>query len=334
MRSVGVRSVGIMADPAGFAEAVEPLRREVLAHCYRMLGSAADAEDAVQETLLRAWRGFDRFEGRSSVRTWLHRIATNVCLRFVEQRARRVLPAGLGGPEPDWHRRARPADAETPWVGPLPIDPAEEAGRRQKVRLAFIAALQHLPARQRAVLLLRDVAEFSAGEVAAVLGTTTIAVNAALLRARERISREAPDPDEMSEPGDPGLRAMVLRYVDAFERADVGALAAVLHEDVTLEMPPHATWFAGREPVLGFLGTHVLREPGRFAMRPVHPPANGQPTFAMYAREPDGAYRAHALLVIDPDGNRTRRMHIFLQPGLFEMFGQPVSIAAGRDLPS
>ncbi len=329
-----VRSVGMVADGAGFAEAAGPLRREILAHCYRMLGSAADAEDAVQEAFLRAWRGFDRFEGRASMRTWLHQIATNVCLRFLEQRARRVLPAGLGGPETDWQLDARPAGAETRWVGPLPVDPADEAGARQRVRLAFVAALQHLPARQRAALILRDVAELPADEVAAALGTTTIAVNSALLRARERMSREAPDPDEMSEPGSPGMQTRLLRYVDAFERADVGALAEVLREDVTLEMPPHATWFAGREPVLGFLGTHVLRLPGQFAMHPVTPPANGQPTFAMYAREPGGGFEAHALQVLDLDRGGIRRIHIFLQPDLLPIFGQPVSLPAGRDLHS
>ncbi|MFI5896931.1 RNA polymerase subunit sigma-70 [Actinoplanes sp. NPDC051513] len=319
-----------MADGTGFAAAAGPLRREILAHCYRMLGSAADAEAAVQEAFLRAWRGFDRFEGRSSMRTWLHQIATNVCLRFLEQRGRRFLPATLGDPEPDWLPGARSAPAETPWVGPLPMDPAEAAGARQRVRLAFVAALQHLPARQRAVLILRDVAELPADEVAGILGTTTVAVNSALLRARERMSREAPDPDEMSEPGGPEIQKQLLRYVEAFEQADIAALAAVLREDVTLEMPPHATWFAGRTPVLGFLGRHVLREPGRFVMRTVTPPANGQPTFAMYLRAPDGG-EAHALQVLEPDRGGIRHIHIFLQPELFPMFGQPVSLPAGRD---
>lgn len=308
----------------GFAEVAGPLRREILAHCYRMVGSTADAEDAVQETFLRAWRGFDRFEGRSSMRTWLHQIATNVCLRLLEQREKRALPSGLGGAaETDWLSRARPAPAETRWVSPLPIDPADAAGLRQQTRLAFVAALQHLPARQRAALILRDVAELPADEVAAILGTTTVAVNSALLRARERISREAPDPDEMRESG-----FEVRRYADAFERADIDALAAVLRDDVTLEMPPHATWFAGREAVLGFLGTHVLVEPGRFAARPVTPTANGQPTLALYA-----GGEAHALQVLDLDRGGIRRIHIFLMPELLAMFGQPVTLSARPDLP-
>jgi len=263
------------------------------------------------------------------VRTWLYHIATNVCLRFVEQRARRVLPAGLGEPELDWHLPARPAGAETRWVGPLPIDPAEVAGDRESVRLAFVAALQHLPARQRAALILRDVADLPASEVATALGTTTVAVNSALLRARERIAREAPDASAMSEPESPEIKTRLLRYVEAFRQADVGALAAVLREDVTLEMPPHATWFAGREAVLGFLRTRVLREKGRFTVVAVTPPANGQPTIALYAGS-----KAHALQVLDMDRGGIRRIHIFLQPVLFPIFGQPVSFAAGRDLPS
>lgn len=322
-----------MPEEAEFVQATSPLRREIVAHCYRMLGSAADAEDAVQETWLRAWRAFERFEGRASVRTWLYQIATNACLRQIEQRARRVLPAGLAEPEPDWHRRARPADEHTRWVGPLPVDPAEEAAVRQQVRLAFVAALQHLPARQRAALLLRDVAQLPADQAAAALGTTTVAVNAALLRARDRMTRLAPDPDTMSEPDDPATRARLRRYVEAFERADVGALAAVLRADVTLEMPPHATWFAGRDPVLGFLGNQVLREPGLFAVRLVTPPANGQPTLALYAREPGTEFGAHALQVLDVGTDGIRRIHIFLQPDLFPIFGQPVSLSGGRDLP-
>jgi RNA polymerase sigma-70 factor (ECF subfamily) len=308
----------------GFAEAAGPLRREILAHCYRMLGSAADAEDAVQEAFLRAWRGFDRFEGRSSTRTWLHQIATNVCLRFLEQRERRALPSGLGGPEPDWLSRARPAPAETRWVRPMPIDPADAAGARQQTRLAFVAALQHLPARQRAALILRDVAELPADEVAAILEMTTIAVNSALLRARERISRTAPDPDEMREPPDDHVR----RYAEAFEQTDVRALAAVLRDDVTLEMPPHATWYAGRDAVLGFLGAHVLVEPGRFVVRRVTPAANGQPTLALYAHG-----QAHALQVLDLERGGVRRIHIFLEPELLPMFGQPVNLPPEPDLP-
>ncbi|WP_433305913.1 RNA polymerase subunit sigma-70 [Actinoplanes sp. CA-030573] len=311
-----------------FTEAAGPLRREILAHCYRMLGSAADAEDATQEAYLRAWRGYEGFEGRASVRTWLHQIATNVCLRAIEQRGRRVLPADLGSAEADWLPRARPAPAGTRWVGPLPVDPADEVGTRDQVRLAFVAALQHLPARQRAALLLRDVADLPAGEVAAALGTTTVAVNSALLRARERIARAAPDPDGLGQPGNPEIKSQLRRYVEAFAAADVGALAEVLREDVTLEMPPHASWFAGRDAVIGFLGTHVLRDPGRFTIRPVTPAANGQPTYAMYA---DG--EAHALQVLEAGPGGVGRIDIFLMPELFPLFGRPVTLPPGPDLP-
>jgi RNA polymerase sigma-70 factor (ECF subfamily) len=310
-----------------FAEVAAPLRQEILAHCYRMLGSAADAEDAVQDAYLRAWRGFDRFEGRSSPRTWLYQIATNVCLRLLEQRGRRALPADLGAAESDWQASARPAPAETQWLGPLPTDPADAVGARQQVRLAFVAALHHLPARQRAVLILRDVADLPADEVAGVLGTTTIAVNSALLRARDRMARHAPDPDRMSEPDSARLQKQLRRYVEAFENADVSALAAVLREDVTLEMPPHATWFAGRTPVLGFLSTHVLREPGLFTVVPANRSANGQPTFAMYAES-----RAHAMHVLDVDADGIGGIHIFLNAELFPAFGQPVNLSATRDL--
>ena len=175
--------------------------------------------------------------------------------------------------------------------------------------------------------------QFPADEVAAILGTTTVAVNSALLRARDRIAREAPDPDGMTEPSSPAIRNHLLRYVDAWSRADVGALAAVLREDVTLEMPPYATWFAGRRPVLGFLGAHVLRDRSPFAVLPVSPSANAQPTLATYAREPDGSHAAHALQVLEvlPDG--VRRIDVFLQPDLFPIFRQPVSLPPGPDLP-
>ncbi|MCY1136725.1 RNA polymerase subunit sigma-70 [Actinoplanes sp. Pm04-4] len=318
-------------DDTRFTETTAPLRREILAHCYRMLGSAADAEDATQETMLRAWRGFGRFEGRSSARTWLHQIATNVCLRQLKQRGRRALPSDLGQAEDDFHRPARAAPTGTRWLGPLPVDPADEAGANQRVRLAFVAALQHLPASQRAVLLLRDVAELPAGEVATALGMTTIAVNSTLRRARDRLARTGPDPEALREPGGAELRTRLSRYVDAFQRADVRALAAVLREDVTLEMPPHATWFAGRDAVLGFLGAQVLREPGRFVMAPVPLVANGQPTYAMYHREPGGDLAAHALQVLDVAAGGIRHIHIYLQPELFPIFGRPVILPAGAD---
>ena len=304
-----------------FARQAEPLRPAILAHCYRMLGSAADAEDAVQETYVRAWRAYGRFEGRSSFRVWLHQIATNACLRAVEQRGRRALPSGLGAPGDTWRDPPLPAAPQVRWIQPLPVDPADIVGLRQHVRLAFVAALQHLPARQRAVLILRDVAGLRAEEVATALGTTTVAVNSALRRARAHLARVAPAADELGEPDDPARLALLDRYVSAFEHSDLGRLTSVLREDVTLEMPPHATWFAGREHVAGFFGAQVLNQPGRFRVVPLpagRPSANGQPTLAVYL----GA-DAHALHVLELTATGVAAIHVFLQPELFAMFGLP-----------
>jgi RNA polymerase sigma-70 factor (ECF subfamily) len=315
-----------MAEQDEFAGQAERLRPEILAHCYRMLGSAADAEDAVQETYLRAWRAYEQFEGRSSFRAWLYRIATNACLRAVEQRGRRALPSGLGAADDTWRDQPVVVAGEVRWIQPLPVDPAEVVGLREHVRLAFVAALQHLPARQRAVLILRDVAGLPAEEVAAALGTTTIAVNSALRRARAQLARVAPAADELGEPDDPRRVALLDRYVAAFQNADLGILTTVLREDVTLEMPPHATWFAGRDSVVGFFGAHVLSEPGRFLVVPVpagHPTANGQPTLGFYAAGPDGGHDAHALHVLDLAADGVTAVHVFFEPGLFGRFGLP-----------
>ena len=239
-------------------------RGELLAHCYRMLGSAGEAEDLVQETYLRAWRSFDGFEGRSSVRTWLYRIATNVCLTAIERRGRRPLPSGLGGPAED-PEAPLVAGPEVPWLQPFPgallagerEDPAAVAVSRAGIRLAFVAALQYLSARQRAVLILRDVLEWPAAEVADLLGTTTTAVNSGLRRARAQLAQALPAEDELAEPAEPDRRALLDRFAAAIEDADASALAELLREDVALEMPPLLTWFTGR--------------PGRGALRRVAP---------------------------------------------------------------
>jgi RNA polymerase sigma-70 factor (ECF subfamily) len=308
-----------------FAEAAEPLRREVLAHCYRMLGSAADAEDAVQETFLRAWRGFDRFEGRASVRTWLHRVATNVCLRMLEQRARRVLPADLGGPEPDWHGPARPAAAETRWLGPLPVDPADEAGQRQRLRLAFVAALQHLPARQRAVLLLRDVLGFSAREVADALETTVASANSALNRARRTLESRLPQESQQTALrtlGDERLRGLVRRLVDAMERSDVDAVVAQLTADATWSMPPDSTWYRG-EALRAFLVDWPLTN--RWRHLPAR--ANGQPAIGSYMwDEQAGLFLPEALDVYTIRGDRIAAVTAFRTEGIFPRFGLPEEV--------
>jgi len=303
-------------------------RGELLAHCYRMLGSAEEAEDLVQETYLRAWRSFDGFEGRSSVRTWLYRIATNVCLTAIERRRRRPLPSGLGGPAED-PEAPLVAGPEVPWLQPLPDallaaeheDPAAVAVSRAGTRLALVAALQYLSARQRAVLILRDVLEWPAAEVADLLGTTTTAVNSGLRRARAQLAQALPAEEELAEPTEADRRAVLERFAAAIENADATALAELLREDVTLEMPPLLTWFAGRQAVVRVAASHLLTGPGRLRLVPVM--ANGQAAFAVYQREPGGADHAHAVLVPTVTRTGIARMVAFQNPGLLASFGLP-----------
>jgi RNA polymerase sigma-70 factor, ECF subfamily len=303
-------------------------RGELLAHCYRMLGSAGEAEDLVQETYLRAWRSFDGFEGRSSVRTWLYRIATNVCLTAIERRSRRPLPSGLGGPAEDPDAPVV-AGLDVPWLQPFPGapaaaergDPAAVAVSRADIRLAFVAALQYLSARQRAVLILRDVLDWPAAEVAALLGTTTTAVNSGLRRARAQLARALPAEDELAEPSEPDQRALLDRFAAALQNADASGLAKLLREDASLEMPPALTWFTGRHAVARFAGSYLLTGPGRLRLVPVT--ANGQPAFAVYQHEPDGEYHAHAVLVLTLTTTGIARIVAFQDPGLFGSFGLP-----------
>jgi RNA polymerase sigma-70 factor (ECF subfamily) len=323
-----------------FERLAGPFRGELLAYCYRMLGSVQDAEDQVQETLLRAWRGYGGFEGRSSVRTWLYRIATNVCLRALETRGRRPLPSGLGGPAEDPDAPLAAARPEVPWLQPIPdarfgsgpADPAAVVVSRTSMRLALIAALQYLPARQRAVLILRDVLGWRAAEVAGLLGTSVPAVNSALQRAREHLETARPAEDEIGEPDTLAERDLVGRYAAAFENADMAGLVALLREDAVLEMPPLPGWFRGRAAVARFLGTRVMRlpcpapdgpprPPGEFQMVPTA--ANGQPALAAYQRDQAGVYRAHAIQVLTPSGSGLARIVSFNDPRLFEVFGLP-----------
>src|SRR5882757_8558009 len=250
-------------DNEEFSRMVEPYRRELLAHCYRMLGSVHEAEDAVQEALLRAWRSYDGFEGRSSLRTWLYRIATNASLRAIEQRGRRPLPSDLGGPSQDPAYSLAPSRTDIAWLEPVPDrlvdpDPATVVGLRGSIRLAFVATLQHLPPRQRAVLILREVVGLSAAEVAELLETSTAAVNSTLQRARAALDQAAPVEETMSEPTEADTRAVVDRYLAAFENADFAELQQVLLETVALEMPPTPTWFSGLDTVVGFLAARVV----------------------------------------------------------------------------
>ena len=327
-----------MTDEAEFTRLTDPFRAELLAHCYRMLGSVQDAEDQVQETMIRAWRSYGDFEGRASLRTWLYRIATNACLRALENRGRRPLPSGLGAPggSPD---EPLAGGREVPWLEPIPdhlthsglADPASVVAFRAGLRLALVAALQYLPARQRAVLILRDVLQWRAAEVADLLGTTTTAVNGLLIRARARIEQAGLGQDEIREPAAAGQRALLDQYAAAFENADAAALAQLLTRDAVFEMPPLLTWFAGRDRISGFLGTRVLGQPGDFKLVPAA--ANGQPGFAGYLRGRDGRHHAHAVQVLTVRGGQIAHVVSFNQPELFEVFNLPQALAphdAGR----
>jgi RNA polymerase sigma-70 factor (ECF subfamily) len=326
-----VTAQGVTAMPGreDFGQLTDPFRDELLAHCYRMLGSVHDAEDQVQETLIRAWRSYGEFQGRSSLRTWLYRIATNACLRALENRSRRPLPSGLGGPADGPQAPLGAALPEVPWLQPIPdalfgavpADPASIVASRAGMRLALIAALQHLPARQRAVLILRDVLGWRAAEAAELLGTTTIAVNSMLRRARAQLEQAAPAEGDIHEPADPGDRVLLDRYAAAFENADITALMRLLHDDAVFEMPPVPTWFTGREQIGRFLAARVFGEPGDIRMIPTV--ANGQPAFASYLRGHDGGHRAHAIKVLTITGSRVARVVSFGDPGLFAVFSLP-----------
>ncbi|NMN98743.1 sigma-70 family RNA polymerase sigma factor [Antrihabitans stalactiti] len=315
-----------------FATATDPFRRELLAHCYRMLGSTHDAEDLVQETLLRAWRAFDRFDERkATMRTWLHRIATNACLTALDHRSRRVLPSGLGGPSHDvgeWPLQRRP---EIDWIEPLPqavyapteSDPAAIVASRNSVRLAFIAALQTLPPRQRAVLLLRDVLAWSAAEVAEALDTSTAAVNSTLQRARAELKDGTPAEDDVVEPEDLLSRDLVDRYVTLLETADVAGLEQLLRDDAILEMPPIPNWYVGADAIVTFIA-RIFAVRGAFRVRRIE--ANGQPAAAVYARADDGSYCAHSIQVFTVTSTGIAKVVVFQDPTLFEGFGlQPTA---------
>ena len=305
-----------------FADLTEPFRRELLAHCYRMLGSVDDAEDVVQETYLRAWRSYDRFEGRSSLRTWLYQIATNAALTARERQARRALPSGLGGPGED-----RDAGSASEWLQPMPDalvtgeadDPAIIAATRDSLRLALIASFQYLPPRQRAVLLLRDVLAFPADDVAKMLGTTTVAVKSALQRARARLSDVAPADRQIAEPPEPAARALLDQYIAAFESADAVALERLLRRDATLELPPSSVWFAGGEAIANAVAG--LGYPGEWRMVPTA--ANGQPAAAAYRRGTDGTYQAYGIVVLTVSATGIARIVVFGDPGLLGRFGLP-----------
>src|SRR5262245_37490443 len=311
----------------GFIEETEPFRRELVAHCYRMLGSIQDAEDVVQETYLRAWRSYGGFEGRSSLRTWLYRIATNRCLTALATQSRRLLPSGVSEPEPDPDAHLVGAETGGEWLQPGPdatvlpesADPAAVVAAREGLRLALIAALQYLPPRQRAVLVLRDVLAFPATEVAVMLGTTTVSVKSALQRARARMRELALAAGQITEPTAPRARALLDQYIAAFENADTAALERLLTEDAILEATPMRTWFAGRKTCVAFLRNHLLGSPGDWRMLATS--ANGQPAAAAYTRDKDGNYQPYGLCVLTVTGTGIRRISSCGDPTLLTVIG-------------
>ena len=313
-------------DTAALQGELEQHRRELTGYCYRMLGSGFEAEDAVQETMVRAWRSLDSFEGRSSLRSWLYRIATNVCLDMLKSPSRRARPMDLGpsstadtllgAPEPE-HAWVQPvAEAQ---VLPEGGDPAEIAMSRETIRLAFVAALQHLPPKQRAVLILREVLRWKADEVAALLDTTVASVNSALQRSRATL-----DAGAVATLDAPVVRVddtvLLARYVDAFERYDITELVSLIHEDATFSMPPFALWLSDRaEMAAWYTGQGAACEGSRL----LSTRANGVAAFGAYKIQPDGSRLPFALQLIETDGERITGLHHFLDPTLFPAFGLP-----------
>ena len=314
------------------AALLEPMRREILAHCYRMTGSVHDAEDLVQETYLRAWRAFHGFENRSSLRTWLFRIATNVCLTHLEGGRRRPLPTGIGAPAADARNEPR-EDRSISWLEPLPdalvwaappADPAADVVQRDSVRLAFIAALQHLTAQQRAVLLLRDVLAWRAREVAEALDITVAGVNSTLQRARARLATVTTDEPPVL-PDDDRRRRLLDAYVAAFEAYDIAGIVDLLAADIVWEMPPFPGWYQGPEQVGTLIGTWCpASAPGD--MRMVRTSANGLPALALYMREADGVHRAFHVQQLTATADGVTHVTAWFTPGLFARFGLPEAL--------
>ena len=294
--------MSITIDRGGedFARLAEPFRGELIAYGYRMLGSVDDAEEVVQDVYLDAWRAYDQFEGRSSLRTWLYAIATRAFVKAIERRKRRPLPSDLSAPAADPTARPLAGDPGLTWLQPAPdsllagttSDPGTVVASRETMRLAFVAVLQYLPPRQRVVLILRDVLGWSAAEVAVLLDLSVAAVNSALQRARAHLPAAS---DSLVQPSEPRQRELLDRYVAAFQNADVDGLLAVLTEDAVFEMPPFLTWFQGSATIGGFLGARMRA----FGSTPViRTTANGQPAVALYPPDPNGQHRLHALHVL------------------------------------
>jgi len=335
-------------DELAYQQLVEPLRGELQAHCYRMLGSLHDAEDALQDALLRAWRALPRFAGRSSLRGWLYRIATNTCLDLMGKRPKRVVPLDHS-PEADPHLGPGTPLVESVWIEPFPdgplgvvsglAGPEARYEARESVELAFVAALQHLPASQRAVLILREVLGFSARETSEILDTTTAGVNSALQRARKTLEDRLPDRSQqqtLRQLGDAAVEAIVAGYVDAWERGDVDAVVSMLTEDAALTMPPMPTWYRG-DGIVVFLrdwafSGKVYDSEGRRRVRTVPTIASGQLAFGTYSWVPErGAFLPTVLQVLTLHGERIQEICGFVEPAIFPAFGLPASLPESFD---
>ena len=320
-----------------FLARAQRYRPELLAYCYRMLGSLVDAEDAVQDTYLRAWRSYGGFEARASERTWLYRIATNTCLTALAHHSRRVLPSGLGGPSDDPSQPPNSTDATVRWLQPIPDarldldnnDPAAIVSGRDSVRLALIVCLQYLPPRQRAVLILREVLAWSAAEVAALLDISVAAVKSALQRARTRLDQVMPSAAQPAQLTEPEQRALLADYVAAFEAADPAALERLLSHDATLEAPPLRTWYAGIRTCLPYMATHVMGSPHHWRMLPTR--ANGQPAVAAYTRALDGQYVPYGIVVLTAGHDGITAITAFGEPSLITAFRFPAVLTDRRD---
>ena len=321
-------------DEDAFTHLVEPYRAQLRAHCYRMLGSLHDAEDALQETLLRAWRGLARFEGRSSFRSWLYTIATNASLRTIEQRPKRVLPIDYS-PAADPHGIPAEALTEPVWLEPYPdielglaselLGPDARYEQRESIELAFTAALQHLPPRQRAALILRDVLGFSARETAEALDASPVSVDSALQRAHKAIDERVPTRSQQETVralGDVELRELVTRFADAWVQHDVDGLVALLADDARMTMPPQPSWYQGRDAVATFLGRFPLAPDRRFRLHPIS--ANAHPALAAYIwREETRSFEAESILVLTLRDERIEEITAFRTPDVFPRFGLP-----------
>jgi RNA polymerase sigma-70 factor, ECF subfamily len=317
------------AGAEDFEAATSRYRRELFAHCYRMTGSVQEAEDIVQDTYLRAWRAFGRFEGRSSVKTWLYRIATNACLTALQQRSRRPLPSGLGPPSPDPLAPPLPEPPGVRWLEPVADhlvideagDPADIVTARQSVRLALVAAFQVLPPRQRAALLLCDVLSLTPAGAAEVLGVSVAALKSLLQRARVRLAKAPLGDQDLAEPSSKDARRVLDRYMAAFTQSDMAALERLLADDAALEMTGTTTWFSGKATCVPYLSAFAIGSPGDWQMAALH--ANGQLGAAAYHRGDDGRYHAFAVVVLATTATHLKRISLFADPALFTRFELP-----------